>query len=72
MGQDGIVLLKPEEMGGQVGGGGGLFGLGLFGNRPSSSTQQPPSVNPGQLVTTEASQIDADIFDPITEIKLKP
>lgn len=71
MGQDGIVLLKPEEMGGQVGAGGGLFGLGLFGNRPSSSTQQPPSVQPGPQ-TTEASQIDADVFDPITEIKLKP
>lgn len=70
MGQDGIVLLKPDEMGGQVGGGGGLFGLGLFGNRPSSSTQQPPSVPEQQ--TTEASQIDADIFDQITEIKLKP
>lgn len=75
MGQDGIVLLKPEEMGGQVGGGGGggggLFGLGLFGNRPTSSTQQPPLVQPGQQVT-DVSQIDADVFDQITEIKLKP
>lgn len=72
MGQDGIVLLKPEEMGGQVGGGQGLFGLGLFGNRPSSSpTQLPSSVQTVQQ-TTDISQIDADVFDQITEIKLSP
>lgn len=69
MGQDGIVLLKPEEMGGQVGSGGGLFGLGLFGNRPSSTQQ--PILQPGQQVT-EVPQIDTDVFDPITEIKLRP
>lgn len=71
MGQDGIVLLKPEEMGGQLGAGGGLFGLGLFGNRPPPPSVQPPSVQPGQQVT-EVSQIDADVFDQITEIKLRP
>lgn len=75
MGQDGIKYpLKPEENGGEVGtggggaGGGGLFGTGLFqngifGNRPS--TQAPSG-------TTDVPQIDTDVFDPITEIKLKP
>lgn len=64
MGQDGFKYpLKPEENGGEVGtggggGGGGIFGLGLFGNRPTTTTDVP--------------QIDTDIFDPITEIKLKP
>lgn len=67
MGQDGFVLLKPEDMGGTVGeggggGGGGLFGTGLFsGNRPTT----PPQI-------TEVPQIDTDVFDQITEIKLKP
>lgn len=66
MGQDGIKYpLKPEANGGEVGGGGGLFGLGLFGNRPSSSTQSPPE-------TTDVAQVDTDIFDPVTEIKVKP
>lgn len=76
MGQDGIKYpLKPEENGGEVGGGGGgggggLFGTGLFqngifGNRP---TTQSPS---GSGVT-DVPQIDTDVFDPITEIKIKP
>lgn len=74
MGQDGIKYpLKPEENGGEVGGGGGgggggLFGTGLFqngifGNRPT----QAPASGP-----TDVPQIDTDVFDPITEIKLKP
>lgn len=68
MGQDGFKYpLKPEENGGEVGtggggGGGGIFGLGLFGNRPTQAPQE----------TTDIPQTDADIFDPITEIKLKP
>lgn len=68
MGQDGFKYpLKPEEMGGEVGtgagavGGGGLFGSGIFsGIRPPRPTQPTDG------------QIDSDIFDPITEIKLKP
>lgn len=65
MGQDGFTLLKPEQNGGEVGtgGGGGLLG-GLFGNRPFGN--RPPT-DP-----TEVPQIDTDVFDPITEIKLKP
>lgn len=70
MGQDGIKYpLKPEENGGEVGmgggggggGGGGLFGSGLFGNRPS----------PAPIDTTDVPQVDTDIFDPVTEIKIK-
>lgn len=83
MGQDGIKYpLKPEENGGEVGtgggggGGGGLFGTGLFqngifGNRPT----RPPSGSTGGSTgggTTDVPQIDTDVFDPITEIKLKP
>lgn len=66
MGQDGVAFLKPEEMGGEVGtgGNGGLFGTGLFSNRPKP-TDQP-------AITTEVPQVDTDIFDPVTEIKLKP
>lgn len=65
MGSDGIKYpIKPEEMGGEgIGQGGGLFGQGLFsGNRPTRPTQQPE---------TDA-QVDPDVFDPITEIKIKP
>lgn len=76
MGQDGVMLLKPEANGGEVGmgggsggggggGGGGIFGLGLFGNRPTRPTQ--PTQIPGEI-----PQVDTDVFDPITEIKLKP
>lgn len=73
MGQDGFTLLKPEDNGGEVGtgggggggGGGGLFGTGLFSNRPKPSPSPPQE-------TTEVPQIDTDVFDPITEIKLKP
>lgn len=88
MGQDGFVLLKPEENGGEIGssevgesgseggssgaggggGGGGLFGTGLFSNRPKPTTE--PSI--ATASTTEVPQIDTDIFDPITEIKLRP
>lgn len=63
MGQDGVMLLKPDQMGGQVGGGGGgggLFGAGLFGNRPNRPTPVPG----------ESEQTDADVFDQITEIKV--
>lgn len=78
MGQDGFTLLKPDENGGELGtggggsgggggGGGGLFGTGLFsgglfGNRPTSPPTDP----------TEIPQVDTDVFDPITEIKLNP
>lgn len=95
MGQDGFVLLKPEQNGGEIettevssiddgssgqgspgiggglfggGGGGGLFGTGLFSNRPKPTTQAPAAT----IATTEAPQIDSDIFDAITEIKLIP
>lgn len=91
MGQDGFVLLKPEENGGEIGtseggdsggeggstgagggggggGGGGLFGTGLFSNRPKPTTEPTIIV----ASTTEVPQIDTDVFDPITEIKLKP
>lgn len=96
MGQDGFVLLKPEQNGGEIGssessgtddgstatgtggglfgggggggGGGGLFGTGLFSNRPKPTTQAPVAT----IASTEAPQIDSDIFDSITEIKLSP
>lgn len=75
MGQDGFALLKPEENGGEVGtggggggGGGGLFG-NLFGNRPFGSGNRPSTES---TVPTEPPQIDTDVFDPITEIKLHP
>lgn len=73
MGQDGIKYpLKPEENGGEVGmggggGGGGLFGSGLFGNRPSPA----PTTAPATGGVTDVPQVDTDIFDPVTEIKIK-
>lgn len=70
--------MKPEDNGGEIseggagggggGGGGGLFGTGLFSNRPKPTTAAPPP----QETVTDVPQIDTDVFDPITEIKLKP
>lgn len=95
MGQDGFILLKPEDNGGEIasgspsggsevggaggdggGGGGGGGGSGLFGlfiNRPKPptlATTTPATAVAG--LATEQPQVDSDIFDPITEIKLKP
>lgn len=92
MGQDGFVLLKPEDNGGELstvspaeggeaagssGGGGGGGGSGLFGlfiNRPKPPTAATTSssISVAAVSATEQPQIDSDIFDPITEIKLKP